>query len=717
MAKRTLVRNEEGLFVNIDVFRKPALFFEENGRYTLHKRGTWFWDRHWQGEAKKVLQGVEIGGVQITGEHYYYLNYSRMKKVDIVGGMERKVEGFPDFWDGDYNYYHIKNIARNGAVDPLMPKDKRETAHNLRRSKDKRFLKHARKYLDKLGLFYDIEDDFTWGGFDIVVGKSRRKGYSYKAGAAAGVNFHLRPGAITVFAASDSKFVLPPKGVFQFVWNNIQWQTKHTGFAQPMDKVRRYADGMVKASAITYTEDGEEVETGLMSAVYSYTYYPNVDVLRGDDVYEVNYEESGVGGPPGTLIDSISAAQDTMKAGSYKTGQLIVWGTSGDLESGTVDYMEIYTNPLKYGMLPLKDIWKDDEASPQYEGFFHPVHLNMEGFYDENGNSDLDGAKEYELAAREEMKRRGASEKTIVARQQNRPLNSEEAFFTGEEGFFNVGELRKVLKEYIVNNYDKLWKPYKLIPAGNDAVEATIVKCKNPIMSFHRLPQNLEGCFMVLEPPDANAPKGTYYIGYDPVRQDDGTSLSVITVIKGDYVGNKGLRDTVVAEYVGRHVRTEETNDLAFLIAMWYGEPLIHENEVTSVKTAAMRSGKTKWLARQPDAVISKSIRNSKVRRGYGMHMTTELKMDGLRYLRDWLLGKIDTVDDKPVYRYMTIKSRRFLEELIAFNFHKNFDYISAAIMAMYRREQVLIAKAVGKSSNTDNSKLKKISKKVSSWL
>ena len=54
----------------------------------------------------------------------------------------------------------------------------------------------------------------------------------------------------------------------------------------------------------------------------------------------------------------------------------------------------------------------------------------------------------------------------------------------------------------------------------------------NPILSLEHV-GSTEGCPVIYEYPIEGAPKGLYKIGYDPVRQDEGTSLAAIIVYKG----------------------------------------------------------------------------------------------------------------------------------------------------------------------------------------
>ena len=88
----------------------------------------------------------------------------------------------------------------------------------------------------------------------------------------------------------------------------------------------------------------------------------------------------------------------------------------------------------------------------------------------------------------------------------------------------------------------------------------------------------------------------------------------------------------------------------------------------------------------QPNSVISKTIRHSRVNRVFGCHMNTQLKDAGELYVRDWLLSVLDYDEEgQPVRAYEKIYSTRLLEELIAYNRNGNFDLVSALIMCMFQ--------------------------------
>ena len=85
---------------------------------------------------------------------------------------------------------------------------------------------------------------------------------------------------------------------------------------------------------------------------------------------------------------------------------------------------------------------------------------------------------------------------------------------------------------------------------------------------------------VIYEFPSDKAPKNFYKIGYDPYRQNEGTSLSAITVFKGWLRGEK-TKYKIVAEYYGRPQNADMVNEIALKLAILYNTQIMVENEVT----------------------------------------------------------------------------------------------------------------------------------------
>ena len=84
-------------------------------------------------------------------------------------------------------------------------------------------------------------------------------------------------------------------------------------------------------------------------------------------------------------------------------------------------------NPKRFSLLPLNNIWEGDEKN--HVGFFHPVNWNMPGFYDIQGNSDTEGAKQIMLNERQKLIDNGATSTDLQQKLQEKPLTPTEAFF------------------------------------------------------------------------------------------------------------------------------------------------------------------------------------------------------------------------------------------------------------------------------------------------
>lgn len=391
---------------------------------------------------------------------------------------------------------------------------------------------------------------------------------------------------------------------------------------------------------------------------------------------------------------------------TYLTNGFISHNTSGDMEGGTADYADMHSRPEAFDLLPFENIW-DKGMEGTTCGFFHPINWNLPGFYDEQGNSDFERASKIELNARQVLINNGATSTEMQKRLQEKPLGPGEAFASVSTNNFPVAELKQqLLKVKSKGLQDLKGTPVKLTMVG-DKVNATPVLdgSVEPITSIYNLPTNIRGCPVIYEHPVANAPRGLYKIGYDPIRQEDGTSLAAIIVYKSFHIGTTNY-DCIVAEYIGRFEDPDDIDRIALMFALLYNTDVMHENEVTGVKNYFRRMKKLNLLAAQPDLVISKNVKSSKVARVYGCHMTPQLKDAGERYIKSWLLKVIDYDENgNPVTVIDKIYSKRLLEELIAYNRRGNFDLISALIMAIFQVQEEEIGKEYG--DKKENKKVK----------
>lgn len=654
------VRNPEGYWINTQLFRTEALHFQKYGYYCSDPYLSPAWKHYWETQLTYCKEGFSVGGVKITGHHYYYLNFNQIKLVElgVTTKAAKKKKLFPYFWDGDYNYFWVKNIARFGTT--------------------------LEEYL-ALGLEVKILPDYFNGGYHVIVGKARRKGYSYKNAAVAANTYNTMRDSLCMFVAYDKKYLFP-KGTMAMATDSINFLNEHTGWK----KKRQVTDSVDhrKASYIIMDDMGFPIEKGYKSEIMAISFRDNPDASRGKDSDEIFFEESG---KFPNLQEAFMSTDDTARAGIHTTGQITVFGTSGDMDRDSVAFANMFYNAKGFGFLPIVNIW-DDGAENTTCGFFHPVTMNWEGFFDENGNSDKQAALQFELDKRTQLVKNANSLTALQQRMMENPIKPSEAFLNISVNNFPIHELRLQLTKVITQElHVKMGQPGYFILENNKPVfKADLSNKLQPIYHFPNKEVDLSGCVVIYEAPKRPCPKGTYIIGYDPYRQNialDSSSFGVVYVYKKVFEGDF-LNHIIVAEYVGRPANMDTYNRNVEMLAEYYNAEILYENEVTSVLSYFEKRKKLHLLAAQPDNLISSVIKVSKVSRVFGMHMVEKLKEAGEKYINTWLLTERDTDEHgNKILNLHTIHSKGLLEELISYNRKGNFDRVMAFMFVMFQLE------------------------------
>lgn len=670
------VRNPQGIWINTNPFRQEAINFTKNGFYCADPYGSPAYMEYWDEQLRRCTEGYEVGGVKITGHHYNYLNFSRIMVAEEVGGkVAKKKEKFPDFWDGDYNFYWCKEIARYGM---------------------------EKSAYEKLGLHVTIPDEYLAGGNHMIVGKSRRKGYSFKNAAICANNYNTTRNSISLIGAFDKKY-LYPKGTMGMASRYLSWYNEHTAWR----KGREYVDKQEhKKASYKKIKEGVPIEAGYQSQIIAVSFKDNPDAARGVDALDILFEEAG---KFPNLEASVLATLPGLTAGKYITGQMMIFGTGGDMEDGTVDFAKIFYNPTVYKCMPFVNIW-DDNAENSTCGFFHPVTWNMEGHYDIQGNSDIDGATKEEEEERDRIKKASVDSVASQQRVQEYPFNPSEAFLTVSTNDFPVIELRNRLNALLqTNSYIKRGQPVHLYRDNETkkvVAKPDLLSELDPIWKYKPNNKNLKGSVVIYEYPMTGAPKGLYKIGYDPYRQEQSKtsgSLASIYVYKSTHAFSF-TRETIVAQFIGRPYDPDDVNRIAEMLAELYNTEVMYENEVTHVKSYFTRIKKLHLLAAQPDKVISTNINNSDVARIFGIHMVDKLKDAGEKYIKQWLLTErdIDEFGNK-LYNLDFLDDPGLIEELILYNRKGNFDRVMSFMMVMFQCQEEELGKVYGEQKTNQN--------------
>ena len=633
---------------NTDKFRQAAIFFQQNGCYTLAPRGTTDYIQYWDRETERCLNGyVAPDGDAITGYHYFYLNYCPIMKLEEVEYKDRdgnirkrreRIFGFPRFWDEDYFYFHAVEQA-------------------------------------------EIE------GKHMAVLKSRQRGYSFKGASMLVRNYALIKGSQNFAVASEQKY-LTGDGLLTKAWQIMDFIDKNTEWA----KQRLVGTRMERVSGFKIKDEfGKETEQGYMSRIAGITLKNDPERIRGTRGRLVLWEE---GGKFPNLLTAWRIEQPAVETDDGKAfGLMIAFGTGGT-EGGSFEGLkELFYKPEAYNVLSFPNIW-DDKAEETKCGFFVPSWSNMEGT-DANGNQlmDKDGNSLKELAIEELMRQRnkvkegGASQASIDRFISERPIKPQEAILELGKNIFP----RKLLMDQLtrIRTNKKLQNMKHIVDLiwdGNGKVEAIEKKSGDITVYPLKKDDKPRGSVVIWEYPVPDPPFGLYIGGCDPYDHDESftNSLGSTFIFKRVKAG-EAWNDVIVAEYTGRPDTAEEYYENVRKLLMFYNARLLFENERKGIYPYFTNKHCDYLLADQPDKIITEVFKDSKVQRRKGCHMTKQIRAYGEGLILEWLMEEYE--EGHP--NLERIYSEPLIEELMMNDGERNVDRLIALCMVMIYREEL----------------------------
>lgn len=657
------------MLVNTREFQREALHFKKHGFYTDAILNTPRWREYWNEQKRRCLEGYSVGGMKITGNHYFYLNFSQMLRVEqtesITGqkGQVQKTFDFPAFWDGDYNFWWALEIAQSG----ISPEE-----------------------YNKLGLEVKILN--LSGGQNMVVLKARGKGYSYKQGALLAKEFNLMRKS-KAYACAHLEEYLIKDGLLNKAWDNVDFLDRNTAWGQP-----RLIDlTMHKKSGYKKKEKSGFVPAGAQNEIIGVSFYNDPNKARGKRGRWIIWEEAGKF--PG-LTKAWLIAEDSLRAGRYATGTQIAFGTGGSEEQDFEDLDELFSNPDTYNVIPFENIWDEEGLLSDACSYFVPAYQNFEGFMDIDGNSDKEGAVKYIDQERDKKKKSGKSKAYDQYVAEN-PYNPREAMLQTTSNLFPGRELLAQYHYVKANKLHMKMGSHGFIVDGPEGLKFKPDGDAKPVIKFpHKKTDDLDGCVTIYEPPvriNGRVPTNLYMACHDPYAHDSSStmeSLGATYVFKLTNNLSLTLNDCIVASYVGRPSTQDEYNRNMFNLLEYYNAKLGFENDRGEVIPYAKRHKKLHLLQEEFEMLYKKELRSATVARNYGMHMTPKREEQGEIYIRDWMNSVVFTPSDGPPKKVLHyIYDLALLEELIKFRLKGNFDRVKALMVGMYHQKELTHAK------------------------
>lgn len=461
---------------NTDKFRQAAIFFQQHGCYTLAPRGTTDYNKYWEQETDRCLNGYTApDGEGITGYNYFYLNYSpimRLKEeeyTDREGNLRKRrqrILEFPSFWDYDYYYFCAIEQA-------------------------------------------ELE------GKHMAVLKCRQRGYSFKGGSMLVRNYMLIPGSKNFAIASEQKFLIGD-GLLTKAWQIMDFLDKHTAWA----KQRLVSTRMERTSGYKITDEfGKQTEQGYLSSITGITLKNDPERVRGTRAKLVLWEE---GGKFPSLLDAWRIEQPSVETDDGKAfGLMIAFGTGGTEGASFEGLKELFYKPKSYNVLSFPNIWDEGRENTEC-AFFVPAYSNLESFdddgnqvyMDKDGNSYKEKAIQNLIDQRNKVKDGGASQQSIDRFISERPIRPAEAVLELGKNIFP----RKLLMDQLtrIRTNKKLQSMKHIVDLewdGNGQVKAT-EKPSGDITNYPlKKGDKPHGSVVIWEYPVKDPPLGLYIGG------------------------------------------------------------------------------------------------------------------------------------------------------------------------------------------------------------
>lgn len=639
---------------DMDYFRQAALHFQKHGKYTnlypnRHPQSQFY--QFWQEEARRCRQGLTrpSDGEWITGDYYFYLNYSPIYLTKYKEGSKRadRVFDFPRIYDGDYFYYHYIEQCREAG-------------------------QHA------------------------MVLKSRGKGFSFKGGSGLGKHFELgatleATTGVKAFAIANEKEYLTKDGVLNKFIDIVDHCAKHT----PWPRVRELKDSWNEMHwKMGYKDPESSMELGTKNEVMGVTLKNDPQKARGKRGAYIIWEE--VGKFP-NVLSGWQIARPSVEDGDFAFGTMIAYGTGGTEGADFTGAEEMFYSPKGYNIKPLVNIFDRNSNGKTNCSFFFPEYLNRTGCYDSSGNSDVVKALFEILRNREEIKIGASDPNTLVQEKAERPITPQEAIMRREGSIFPIGDLKDYLSE-IMPNKERFVSPHwvgRLALTGDGSVDwkpddSISIQRDYPIKDN----KNKEGGLEIFEMPyrdsTGKVPSGIYIAGIDPIDDDESSTNSLFSMVIMNL-----LTDRIVAEYTGRTFDATESYEIARRALIYYNAQALYENDKKGLYGYFKNKNSLYLLADTPEIVRDQDMGTiSRIgNKSKGVNSSQKLNAWGRRLQAQWMLKPaykaFDEDEDEEGPQLLNlhkIRSIGYIKEAIAWNPDVNADRVSAMGVLMILR-------------------------------
>jgi hypothetical protein len=597
----------------------------------------------WREQIKRCREGYSIGGKYCPGRLYWHLNFFPIERN--INNSKRKQQGLADPRDIEWEIF------------PIIDKCKGFTG------------------LDRNGkpLF-----DGPVKGF-LMVGP-RDYGKSVIAASNIAYEYTFFKDNEILISAYDTKYISPTMAKVKYALDRLPGSVEFMGeiFPSPLShkRLRNKWDEEVRSGFIN-SDTG--LAEGYNSRILVRTYMDNHTAANGTRPSFHVFEEIGMFN---NLLPSYEASTPCWMDSGQQFGMPFLIGTGGDMEKGSVDVRRMFYQPEAHNLMTFEDEWDNTGGKICY---FLPAWKGLNRFKDADGNTKKEDAILHVQKERESKK------KDKVAYEQHMqyyPMTPKEAFLVTTGNIFPRALIEDQLSFLLSSKKAEHLGQKGRLSSSPDGTLKWIPDDSLFEVDFPHDARStgLYGCITIYEHPqfseNETIPPFLYIGACDPYDHDTSTtdSLGSLFIYKRFWTADRTY-EIPVAEYTGRPEKADEFYENVRKLLTYYNAKCLYENNVKGLKQYFDHKRCLYLLEEQPN-YLKDIVPNSKVQRGYGIHMDKYIKNFALGRVREWLITESG---GEGRYNVHKIYSINLLKELLYYNDNGNFDRVMAfAILMIY---------------------------------
>ena len=350
---------------------QPVLNDRSYSKFTKNSIDYTAW---WEEQKLRCRNGYKpTGGSWIPGPYYFYINFCKIERFNEATG--RKTVAPPSYRDQDHEYFLEVDLAKKG-------------------------------------------------NYGLIVGKARRKGFSFNNMGLALHEYTFYPGTHIGIGSEVESYV-----------QDFRARTTEAYFGLPTEFRLKYllnnTDKLVSGYKVK-TKQGF-VDKGTKSVMHWRAMDPTgkKSAFRGLSLSQCYFEEFGEWKAGKQHYFS---TEECFREGNLQFGIPIIGGTSNQIKNDSPDYMEMFNNAEKYNLKAL----------------FIPASKVYHGFFDyKTGQSEVVGASaDIEQRAVEKLKE---SKNAYYSFRQEMPLVVEHMFMQSAITPFDLDKINQQIADLTVN--------------------------------------------------------------------------------------------------------------------------------------------------------------------------------------------------------------------------------------------------------------------------